>query len=755
MQIKAIKYSTAFKWIAFSALAVLIIIMGAATFLEHKYGTPFAVTYIYNAWWFFALWILTAGCGIMWLLSTHRPWRLHLLHISLVVILCGAAISFFTSRSGQMHLRRGESTTIYADAENPDKVGHLPFSITLKSFKVAYHSGTDAAADYASLVELEDKNGNITEGRISMNNVLTHNGVRFYQMSYDSDGDGSILTVRMDRWGMGVSYTGYSLFFIALLWMLIARNGSFRRLLRSPLLKNGAAITVLAIGGTAALDAATVMPRETADAFGRLLVVYNGRVCPMQTLAQDFTSKLYGAPSYGGYSAEQVVTGWLFWPEEWKREPMFKVKSHRLREEYGLEQYESFNTFFFTQGYRLGPLVEAYYAQGDRSALCKDAADIDEKIMLVMSLRRGEMFKMFPIERGGQRIWVSPTDTLGRADLTQTDSAFIRNVFTRVFQDAQSGNYADVEKGFAAIAQYQRQHGGESIPSDTRLTAERLYNAFPVTTWMYRICLAFGVVLLIMQMSAVTRGISRSVRMAHIAGIVVMVLSFAVLTAYATLRGIVSGRAPLGNGYETMLAIAWGAMLLTLLATLWISRKSNLSKLFLAFGFLVSGFFLLVSSLGQMNPAITPLVPVLNSPLLSVHVSLIMVAYMLLSFTFLCAFTAVVDKVAGQKNSHVEERMQVLSRVFLMPALTFLGMGIFIGAVWAGESWGRYWGWDPKETWALITMLVYALPAHVGSLPWFRRPMTFHVYMLLAFATVLMTYFGVNYYLTGLHSYAG
>lgn len=206
------------------------------------------------------------------------------------------------------------------------------------------------------------------------------------------------------------------------------------------------------------------------------------------------------------------------------------------------------------------------------------------------------------------------------------------------------------------------------------------------------------------------------------------------------LRWYIGGRIPLSNGYETMQFLA-----LCVLVVAYLLRRRF--PFVVSFGFLLSGFTLLVAYLGQLNPQITPLVPVLVSPWLSTHVSCIMIAYALLAFMWL---NAVLGLCVGRES----ERLMLFSRLLLYPAVFFLGIGIFIGAVWANVSWGRYWAWDPKEVWALITFMVYALPFHAESLSCFRRPRFFHFYMLFAFLTVLMTYFGVNYFLGGMHSYA-
>ena len=300
------------------------------------------------------------------------------------------------------------------------------------------------------------------------------------------------------------------------------------------------------------------------------------------------------------------------------------------------------------------------------------------------------------------------------------------------------------------MAIFQQSHGGATLPPDHVVKAERLYNAFDLPVWLSRLHLCLGLLLCL----ALLKTTRRFPGFRHVAYLV-MAISWLALSGYIVLRSIVSGHLPVGNGYETTLSIAWCAMLLTLLLGLP-RRNGTLSRrLLLPFGFLVSGFFLLVASMGLMNPQITPLIPVLASPWLSVHVSLVMLAYMCLTFTCLCSLMAFCSLMFGRISETELMRLSQLARLFLYPALACLAAGIFTGAVWAGESWGRYWGWDPKETWALITLLVYALPLHEASMPAFRRPRFFLAYLLLAFTTVLMTYIGVNYYLTGLHSYAG
>lgn len=730
------------KRTAFALLAALTAIMALATFIGNSKGIDYATSHIYYSLWFALLWFATTICGIAWLWHAHplrsrMLWRknfhLWFIHGALCTILLGALISSLTSWSGQVHLRLGEKTDVYMSEDENNPYKKLPFTLELSDFDVATHNGTEMASNYTSMVRSEGK-----VYLISMNNVATIKGVRLYQASYDSDGRGSVLLARSDRWGQPITYAGYTLLFVAMIVMLFAPDGGMRRAWRE--LRK---ITVIALLGMTASTAVAqnteecaltprVLPHDVAEEFGKLYVSYGGRICPVQTLAQDFCRKVYGKTSYKKLTAEQVMTGWLFWPDEWNSVPVIQVKSRALQDKLNVERYASFNDFFF-DGYRLGPMLSA------NDALGRASREVDDRVMLVYSLRRGELFKFFPVKNEGKTLWVSPTvsnDILKK--LPKEERAFIENVFTRIFQDALSGNNAKVAEGIKAIKKFQQEHGGYTLPPTRVVKAERLYNSLDLPTWLYRLNLTLGLLLFFISL----KGKSYVVRCGNIGGIV-GILEWMALTAYIYLRCIVSDRLPLGNGHETMLAVAWFTMLIGIL--LW--KKARKMPMLYCMPFLSSGFFLLVASLSQSGAEITQLMPVLNSRLLSMHVSIIMLSYALLSFTFLISLAAILKPIESP-------RLRWQSLVFLYPAVALLAIGIFLGAVWANVSWGRYWGWDPKEVWALITLFVYIIPLHMASLPKFANPRTYHIYMTLAFATVLMTYFGVNYVLTGLHSYA-
>lgn len=715
---------------------LVLIAMAVATVVEKYQGTDFVSTSLYGSWWFCALWGVLAVLGIVYYLR-HRVKSLAvtLLHVSFVVILLGAFLTHVMAKKGMMQLRQNQPSDVYMATDGEEMIREqLPFKLTLDKFSVDYHAGTSAAQDYRSQLTVTEGNHS-EQATVSMNRILTHGGYRFYQASFDDDMMGTVLSVYYDPLGIPVTYCGYALLFLSLVGMLLEPKGTFRRLLQSPALKRGALGVLGVLGTFGEINAATTFPDETAAKFGRLCILYNDRICPLQTYALDLTKKLSGSRSYDGYSPEQVVAGFVFFGDEWCNEPMVRVKGDALKEHFGLSDYCSVNAFFNASGYILGPLVQEYYS-GQNDKLHQQAADLDNRLSLVMELRQGTPLKVLPYT-DRRTTWYAPVDSLPRS-LEKEHAKYIRNVFSLMNGDVQSGRWSRVNVYLDKMRQYQRLNAGTSYPSLRRQKAERLYNAIPFATILFMVNLALGFLALGYTLYNMTR--ARRSRLVDYALPSLMALSWLALSFALALRWTVSGNIPMANGYETMIVVAWFVQLVALL----IFRRA---RIVLVFGFLLSGFFLLVSHIGQMDPAIGQMMPVLNSPLLSVHVSMVMMAYALLSLTFLCSLMALAVR-------RMARDLQVLSQLFLLPAMTFLGLGIFIGAIWANVSWGAYWTWDPKETWALITFMIYAAPLHATSLPAFRRPAVYHLYLAVAFLSIVVTYFGVNYFLGGMHSYA-
>ncbi|RHG35865.1 cytochrome c biogenesis protein CcsA [Segatella copri] len=752
------------KKIIFILYILVLVCMAAATIVEKSQGTDYAHAHYYGAWWFILIWAVLAALGAFYIIKRKVKCASTLaLHLSFIIILAGALLTHISAKRGMIHLRIGQPTDTYMaqDEEQGMQEEKLPFSLCLQKFEAKMHDGTNAVADYSSkftVIDGDDK----SEGEVSMNNIYSHRSYRLYQSSYDEDGKGSVLAINADPYGIPVTYTGYALLFISLVWMLFDPKGGYRKLLKSPLLKKGALMTalILSMGNIQTLHAESatgnlqnaVLPKETAEKFGELHILYNDRICPVQTFALDFCKKIYGARSYLGLTAEQVLSGWVFYGNTWANEPFIKIKSGEMKTAMNLPDYASLNTFFNREmgGYTIGQYVQEYY-NGQQDKFHQQAADIDGKIQIIMELREGISLKVLPYTftknvkatkdhsfiKAGTTTWFSPVDKLPQA-VEHQHALYIKNVFSLLNGDVKAGNTRRVNEFFVKMKKYQEVSSGNSLPTATQYKAERINNAFPFATILFMANLTLGFIALFYTIYRMTK--KREIKALNIALPILLGVSFFALTFGLALRWIISGNIPMSNGYESMLTVAWFVMLISILMQLRI-------RIVMVFGFLISGFFLLVSHINQIDPAIGQMMPVLNSPLLSIHVSIIMMSYALLSLTFICGIMGICLR------SHGEE-LQALSRIFLYPALTTMGYGIFIGAIWANVSWGNYWSWDSKETWALITFMIYAVVVHTQSLPVFRKPLVYHIYITLAFMSIAMTYFGVNYFLTGMHSYA-
>ena len=741
------------KKTVFILYCAVIACMAAATIVENCLGTEFTHMNIYGSWWFSLLWGALAGTGIFYFISRKvRRVSVVALHVSFVIILIGALITHLSAKQGYVHLRMGDTVYTYyvVKSKGEAKETNLPFSLELTSFNIKYHSGTDTPADYKSEFVITENNVE-KHVSVSMNNICSYRSYRIYQSSFDPDMRGSILAINYDPAGIPITYAGYFLLFLSLIWILIDSKGPYRKILRSNILKKGFLLFIAFFLTGQKANAAPVLPKETANEFGRMYILYNGRICPMQTFALDFTKKLCGKAKYKNYTAEQVLTGFIFYAEEWSNEPIMKLKSGVLQKELDLPEYTSANSFFkgYMNSYILGPYIQEYY-NGTRNAVCKQAVEIDERLQLIMELNRGTLLKIFPVTNNGETAWYSPIDEIpSTVDTLQTK--FMQNVLRLISQEARNKQIATVNGIIEKLQAYQKKHAGNSLPTPLQTRAERIYNAVPFATVLFIANLTLGLLSLIFFITATTRSIQPE-RQSKVNAVftAMMCISFALLTLCLTLRWIVSKTIPMSNGYETMLTISWVIMAATICA-------SHRFRIVITFGFILSGLFLLVSHIGQMNPQINHIMPVLSSPLLSIHVSVIMVSFALLSFTFICGLTALIINLINKGGIAGQERikaLQMLSQLFLYPAITTLGIGIFVGAIWANVSWGTYWSWDPKEVWALITFMIYAIALHKCSIPMLNRPMTYHIFMVIAFLSIIMTYFGVNYLLGGMHSYA-
>ncbi len=734
------------KRISFGCLIAMLVVLATATVVEKVQGSQVARAWFYDNGAFFALWAVIALSGSSYILlrKMWKRWSVFLLHLALLVILCGAAITWLSAEKGKMQVTPGQAVKVFNTTQG--KSHALPFTVTLQSFDIQTHPGTPAPMDFISHIVVDDGDGEPVAGTVSMNHVFSHRGYRFYQSGYDAQGRGAIFTVAHDPWGIGVTYVGYGLLLVGMLGVLLDRRTAFRALLRQAALKRSVALFIVMLAASTAIasdEQAPSLPRDIASEMGDLYILHNDRICPFQTFARQFTAKLYGKTSYKGLSAEQVATGWIFFYDNWKNEPMIKIKNGNVRHILAIEgKYASLEDFYRTVSTgTMQQTIDSLQAIDDQATL-RALGEADERYQIANMVAAGTMVKLFPLQREDKLEWYSHGSLDIPHDIDDGKWLFMRSGMDYLYEMIARQDWDGARQFIAKLKKYQVKECGETAPSQLTFKAEKLYNSMEWDRPLAMALATLGIVLFIIACHCLSR--SRQLpRWARLTAMAVLVLSLAYVTTALALRWVVSGHVPMSNGYETMQFMAWATIVITLV----LSRRSTMV---LPFGILTAGLALMVASFGESNPQITQLMPVLASPLLSIHVAVIMIAYTLLAFLMLGGVMAVILR----RDQAVAQRLHVIGQIILYPAVFLLTVGVFIGAIWANVSWGTYWSWDPKEVWALITLIIYALPLHQQSLPKFSKPMFFHVYCIVAFLSVLVTYFGVNFILGGMHNYA-
>lgn len=725
----------------------IILILITATIVESSKGTAFVRQHIYTSAWFVVLWAaLVVAAAVYIVLRKNKSnicTSVLLVHASFMVILLGAFTSWTMAESGTIHLRQNETTSTMKDEEGKTK--ELGFEVSLKNFNVVNYPGTDAPMDYVTTLT-----ANTQEIKVSMNNIGSFNGYRFIQSGYDSDMQGTTLGVYHDPWGIGITYTGYAMLFISLIATMVSKKTRMRHLYRKALSLQGAkawAVTaLLAVSSFATPANAQDMVKidgDIADDFGKICVLYNSRITPINTVATSFVTKLCGKPTWDGLSSNQVFAGWIFDVPYWETVKMIEIKEKKAQELLGINgKWASFDDFWDSyNNYKLDAPLKKAYKDGD-TKLQKQLRDADEKFNIIRMLYGGEMLKMFPYAgKQGHMQWFAPGQPLGNLKLDEKELVFIKKSMDYLAESIITGDKARAEEIAKKIYSYQHVRGKAVVPTKFRIYTETFYNKTNAQRLPVMLYLTLSLLLAIVSTLSLNNEKQKKTRLVSSVLTWVMLLHTTLLLA---LRWFVSGHLPMSNGYETMQFMAWATLIVTLV----------MQKRFLPvkqFGPLLSSFALLVAMITDGNPQITQLMPVLQSPLLSVHVMVIMFSYALFGLTALIGLQGLIAH--HRKQEEKEQQLAALSQFLLYPAVALIAIGIFIGAIWANVSWGRYWSWDSKETWALITMLIYSVPLH-ADIKWLRKAQHMHIYMLLAFLSVLMTYFGVNYFLSGMHSYA-
>ena len=742
-----------------------IVVLGIATFVEEAKGTAFVREHFYYAWWFI---LLQGILGIQLIVIffcrkwfRRQNWGNLLLHFSFLWILVGAAITHFAGKEGIMHIREGETVDYMFVGERMERQT-VPFRVTLTDFRLKRYPGSHSPSSYESDLVVFHQ-GREEKVGVKMNKVVNVEGYRLFQSSYDPDERGTVLTVSYDCPGMQITYIGYVFMVLGFLGICFGRNSRFSRL-RGEMSKfrTDKKVWLLLIGlfcvgvsGNAAPD----VSREHAAEFGRLVVQNpKGRLEPVNTWTSAILRKCYQAKTYKGLTSDQVFLNLIANPARWVQEPFIKVKNRTILEKLGKtgQSFIAWQDILDEQGqYLLATEVEKAYEKSpaQRSSYENDLLKLDECVNIVYQIFQGQFLAIFPHEGDAAGKWYSAGDDL--SVYQGKDSLFVARIMVwykdELAQGLQNGNWTGADRVLEMIRTYQ-QAKNKVIPMDEqKIKAEILYNQADVFSWCRKFYLILGGLLLgfvFAWMMNEKKGLKIVCR-ALIFGIGTV---FICHTLGLALRWYIAGYAPWTNSYESMVYAGW----MIVLGGLVFARRFYVLP---ALSALLGGVVLFVAGLNDMNPEITPLVPVLQSYWLMLHVAVIMAGY---GFFAICALIGLFNMslILGvrprnrQKIGSTIQELTLLNEMAMILGLVFMTTGTFLGAVWANESWGRYWGWDPKETWALISVVVYALVLHIRFIPGLSKSIfVFNMCSVWAIASVLMTYFGVNYYLSGLHSY--
>ena len=658
----------------------------------------------------------------------------------------------------------------------------IPFQIKLLKFKLDRYPGSMSPASYASEVEVIDKANNFHEKyRIYMNHILEYRHYRFFQSSYDMDEGGTVLSVNHDP-GTLPTYIGYALLAFGLFWTLFSRKHRFSRLSKKAkdaakakaipaLLAMGVLLSITPSVHADSLDPSikTILsfPKEHAKKFSKLVVQdTKGRMKPIDTLAIEVLAKIHRSATLKvgdkTLNADQVLLGMMMRPDIYRNIKLIRTGNENINKIIGIAKdakYASFAQFFQDpenmRGYKLMKLVDeaSRKAPKDRERLDKAALKIDEKVNVVYMVFTGSLLKIWPKPNDVNNKWYATIEALKK--FSPQNSKRVRNLavnyFTSVDASLKSGDWSKSNAALDKIAAYQKKYGAAVYPKASRIKAEIFYNHSNIFEILWPLYFIVGFVLLVLSFIKILKP---QFKMTFItkSALGLLGIFFLAHTLGLALRWYISGHAPWSNGFESMTYIAWA----TVLAGFIFSKQSPIT---LASTSILAGLILFVAHLSWMNPQITNLVPVLNSYWLSIHVSMITASYgflglsALLGFITLLLFIAKNEKNDRQISLSIKE-LNAINEMSLMIGLAMLTVGNFLGGVWANESWGRYWSWDPKETWALVTIIVYAVVLHLRFIKSIYNDFNYSVISLMAFTSVLMTYFGVNYYLAGMHSYA-
>lgn len=748
------------------------LILAAATFVENSYGPTLAREHFYYAPWFILLQLLQAVNLLAMFLQGSYFKRISkgslIFHGAFVFIWLGATVTHYVGVTGIMHIREGETVSSMMRDEGAG-MGNtsLPFSVTLDDFRLQRYPGSHSPMSYESDLVIKKGDEAPVQATVRMNKVIDIDGYRLFQSSFDPDEQGTILSVSYDRPGMQLTYIGYFLLFAGFVLTLFSKKSRFGRLRRElGEMKKNMPYCVLFLlvlsgvaGGQAVHAQQPCVSSQHAGKFGSLVVLNpNGRLEPVNSYTSAILRKLHGADKLNGINSDQFFLNLLSFPDEWGACPFIKVDNKELLQRFGRSgKYIAWEDVFDSEGnYILTDEVNGIYAKpaSERKRMDSDLLKLDESVNIIYRIMQHQLLPLFPDENDAKGKWYSAGDE--QNVFQGKDSLFVSKIMDWYIYElrngVRSGNWEEADKIVGMMNIFQQAKSKTPAIDNRKVKAELLYNQLNLFFWCRLAYLILGGILLFIACGEIIADFKWGKK---VCGILIALLAIAFLahTSGVLLRWYISGRAPWANAYESMICTSW--MLVG--GGLLFARRFRILP---ALAGLLGGIMLFVAGLNHLNPEITPLVPVLQSYWLMSHVAIIMIGYV---FFALCALTGLFNLIlmsllSATNRVKLQFRIReftLLNEMAMILGLFFMTAGTFLGAIWANVSWGRYWGWDPKETWALISIVVYALVLHIRFIPLLKGKTTwcFNLLSVVAILSVIMTWFGVNYYLSGLHSY--
>ena len=628
------------------------------------------------------------------------------------------------------------------------KALNLPFSLKLDEFILERYAGLNSPSSYTSKVS-------IAGGKydISLNNPLTIDGYKIFQSSYDPDELGSAFEISCDP-GKIPTYIGYFLLCLGFVANLFSKKSRFFRLLN---FIKGSQIAFLAI---LLLNATPNFANENnknldahASKFAKILTQADSRIAPAGSYSRAVISKISTKTTLFGLNSEELILSFAISPKEWMDKRIVKITSERVGELLGVnEKFASFNDVFNENGeYKLAKFVEAANEKpaSKRDKFDNDVIKFDERLNILYLALKGEILKFIPAKNGDKLTWLGVNEAFGSSEISSELKSVLGAYIENLSLCVKNGECAGADKSLEKISSYQRSTLGSLAPSEAKVELEVLYNQMEIFKFLIYFYMILGLVSLALGFYGLFSGkkfrFESALSLAFYFGFAAHLLNLA-------LRAYISGHAPWSDAYESLVYISLASVLAGVLFFKHQSFALGAASLF-------ASVSLLVAHLNFINPQITNLVPVLKSFWLSVHVSVITASYGFLGFSFVLGLLglllmAIKNQKSEQKLSEQIRYLAATDELSLIIGLSLLTIGNFLGGVWANESWGRYWGWDSKESWSYITIIIYAIALHLRFIPRLKNIFTFLVASVLSFGSVIFTYFGVNFYLSGLHSYA-